>query len=349
MPLYIAGAMVVSSIWGASQAKKSSNRMMKMQAELTAKQLAFAKEQQAKLDVQKKKYASMTFRNPYASVENMFEDLTVSTRMADFQASKFEQTRADILGGLRQTAGASGIAGLAQAMANQGQLQTEKISASIGQQESTNARMRAQGASAADMARRGGDTWLQSAEMDRQAQLLGIQAGSAAGAAAGLQQAYSNQMAAASSAYASEQAAWSNVASSIISGAMYMKGGTPAKDPKTKCFVENSRVLMKGGDFKNIQDVEAGNIVQNANGDAVVKRLITHEINDVYRIYTNGSVNTTAEHPLYVNGKWTNAEELNWDNELTYIDKLYNVETDDTFIVDGIVASGVLSLEFKQI
>jgi|10_taG_2_1085330.scaffolds.fasta_scaffold03019_2 hypothetical protein len=344
---WVAAAIVGSALVGAFSTGRSSRRMMKMQAEMTAEQLAFAKEQQAKLDVQKKKYAGMTFKNPYADVENMYEDLTVTTRMADFQASTFEQTRADILGGMRQTAGASGIAGLAQAMANQGQLQTEKISASIGQQEATNARLRAQGASAADMARRGGETWLQSAEMDRQAQLLGIQAGSAAGAAAGLQQAYSNQMAAASSAYAAEQAAWANVASSTINAAMYMKGGTPPKG--ASCFVENSKVLMKDGDFKNIQDIKTGNKVQNVNGEAIVKRLITHEINDVYRIYTNGSVNTTAEHPLYINGKWTNAKELNWDNELTYIDKLYNVETDDTFIVDDTVASGVLSLEFKQI
>ena len=176
MSYYVAGAMIVSSIFGASQQAKSSKRMMRMQAEMTEKQLAFAKEQQAKLDVQKKKYAGMTFKNPYADVENMYEDLTVTTRMADFQASTFEQTRADILGGMRQTAGASGIAGLAQVMANQGQLQTEKMSASIGQQEMTNARLRAQGASAADKARRGGETWLQSAEMDRQAQLLGMQA-----------------------------------------------------------------------------------------------------------------------------------------------------------------------------
>ena len=39
---------------------------------------------------------------------------------------------------LRGAAGSSGIAGLAQALANQGALQTQQISASIGQQESAN-------------------------------------------------------------------------------------------------------------------------------------------------------------------------------------------------------------------
>ena len=39
---------------------------------------------------------------------------------------------------LRGAAGGSGIAGLAQTLANQGQLQAKQISTSIGQQESAN-------------------------------------------------------------------------------------------------------------------------------------------------------------------------------------------------------------------
>ena len=222
---YLAAAVVVGSVYSANKAAKGGRAQRSLSERMTREQLAFAKEQQAKLDAQKKIYASMKFSNPYADVENVYEDLTVSTKMADYQASLFSQTRADILGGMRQTAGASGIAALAQTMANQGQLQTQRISASIGQQEQTNQRMRAQGASASDMARRGGETWLQSAEMDRQSALLGMSAGSAAGAAAGLQQAYSNQMAAASASYAAEQAAWSNVSSSVVNAASMMAPG----------------------------------------------------------------------------------------------------------------------------
>ena len=218
-------ASVAVGYLGTRQAAKAGRQSAALQAEIVEKQLAFQKEQQAKLDAQKKIYAGMTFKNPYADMENVYEDLTVSTRMADFQQSRFEQTRADILGGLRQTAGASGVAALAQSKANQGQLQVEKISATIGQQEATNQQMRARGASAADMARRGGESWVQSAEMDRQAQLLGMQAGSASGAAAGLQQAYANQMAAASSAYTAQQAAWSNMASAAMTGASTLAGG----------------------------------------------------------------------------------------------------------------------------
>ena len=153
----------------------------------------------------------------------MFEDLTVNQKQAEFQEQRGAQQRANIMGQFRGAAGGSGIAGLAQAMAGQGALQTQQISAQIGQQEAANQRLKAQGAaqvqqmesqreqliaqgsfqadvtrmrgeSAADMARRGGDAALQEMEMSRQATLLGIQMGQATGANQALQQAYANQM-----------------------------------------------------------------------------------------------------------------------------------------------------------
>jgi hypothetical protein len=54
--------------------------------------------------------------------------------------------------------------------------------------------MEAQGATAADMAQRGGEAMLQEAESSRQATLLGMQYGQSAGANAAVQQAMSNQM-----------------------------------------------------------------------------------------------------------------------------------------------------------
>ena len=53
---------------------------------------------------------------------------------------------ANLLANLRAAAGGSGIAGLAQTLANQQQLQTQQISASIGQQEAANQQLAAQGA-----------------------------------------------------------------------------------------------------------------------------------------------------------------------------------------------------------
>jgi hypothetical protein len=75
-------------------------------------------------------------RNQYTNMENAYEDVTVNQQQAQFQAQQGSQTRANIMQGLQGAAGGSGIAGLAQAMANQGQLQTQQISASIGAQES---------------------------------------------------------------------------------------------------------------------------------------------------------------------------------------------------------------------
>ena len=88
--------------------------------------------------------------NPYkdlnTSFENTFEDMTVNQQQAQFQAQQGAQARANLLSNLQGAAGGSGIAGLAQAMANQQQTQTQQISANIGQQEAANQRSSAQGA-----------------------------------------------------------------------------------------------------------------------------------------------------------------------------------------------------------
>jgi len=150
--------------------------------------------EQAKLDKQKAEYKSMKFTNPFANMENTFEDLTVNQQQAQFQAQQGSQQRANIMQNLRGAAGSSGIAGLAQSLANQGALQTQQISASIGQQESRNQIAAARGASAVQVAQRQGDQWVQQAEMDRQATLLGMQMGQTTGANLAQQQAQANQM-----------------------------------------------------------------------------------------------------------------------------------------------------------
>ena len=150
--------------------------------------------QQAKLDTQKAEYKAMKFENPFSNMENVFEDLTVNQQQAQFQQQQATQQRANIMQNLRGAAGASGIAGLAQALANQGALQTQRISASIGQQEARNQLAAARGAGAIQTAERQGDQWVQQAEMDRQATLLGMQMGETSGANMAFQQAQANQM-----------------------------------------------------------------------------------------------------------------------------------------------------------
>ena len=172
----------------------SANKARKASAKSSRNALEFQKAQQALLEEQKEVYRGMEFKNPYTNIQNPFEDVTVNQQQADFMSEQGTQRRADILGGLKQAAGGSGVAALAQSMANQGQIESSKISAIIGQQEAAIQQQIAQGASATDMAERGGVAALQQAEMSRQATLLGMQAGQTAGANQAVQSAYANQM-----------------------------------------------------------------------------------------------------------------------------------------------------------
>ena len=186
----VAGVTLVTGAMNASNQRKN-REMAEGQAEDA---LAFQKEQQKKLDIQKEKYRSMEFKNPYANMENVFEDLTVNKQQAEFQQQQAGQQRANIMQNLKGAAGGSGVAGLAQALANQGALQTQRISASIGKQEASNQMAAAKGAGSVQIAERQGDQWVQQAEMDRQSTLLGMQMGEASGANLASQQAQANQM-----------------------------------------------------------------------------------------------------------------------------------------------------------
>ena len=134
-------------------------------------------------------YRDMEYKNPYAKniyagMENTMEDLTVNQQQAQFQAQQGAQARANLMTNLSSAAGGSGIASLAQAMANQQQTQTQQISAGIGQQEAANQRMSAQGAANvqrlenyAEQAVMGGEATRQASENKRQMGLLGLKAG----------------------------------------------------------------------------------------------------------------------------------------------------------------------------
>lgn len=181
------------------KARRQQREIADKQAVATDEQLKVYKAEQAVqrklLAEQKQEYRSFEFKNPYENLENYYEDLTVNTQAADYQRGMVQQQQANIMQSLKGAAGGSGIAGLAQALANQGIVQAQQISVGIGQQEQQNQMMAMKGASAADMAIRGGDAMVQSAEMQRQSTMLGIEYGGMAGANAGVQGAYGNQMA----------------------------------------------------------------------------------------------------------------------------------------------------------
>jgi len=117
-------------------------------------QQASAKES---METQKEAYGALDTSNLAAGVtnaysgiqtnfENTMEDLTVNQQQAQFEAEQGAQNRANIMQSMQGAAGGSGIASLAQAMANQGQNAARQASASIGQQESRNQMLSAQGA-----------------------------------------------------------------------------------------------------------------------------------------------------------------------------------------------------------
>ena len=126
-------------------------------------------------------------QNPFENIENVFEDVQVNTQQAEFQKQMFQQQQANIMQGFRGAAGSSGIAGLAQAMANQAQTHTQRVSASIGEQEAKGRLLAAQQASKLqqleagqeakniELARRG-ELMSQQMEQSKQATLLGMDA-----------------------------------------------------------------------------------------------------------------------------------------------------------------------------
>ena len=126
------------------------------------------------MEASRKRYMEQEYVNPYANLENPYEDLTVNQQQAQFQSQQQAQQRADILGGLRGTAGGAGIAGLAQAMAGQAALGTQKISASIGKQEAANQRLRAKGAMQVQQYERYGEALKQGKEEERIETLYGM-------------------------------------------------------------------------------------------------------------------------------------------------------------------------------
>jgi len=201
--LAMAGASIFSANKAAGTAEDANalaGENMAMQAQIAAEQLEFQKQQQAKLDEQKEIYRNYEFQNPYADIENVFEDLTINMEQADFEKRMFQQTQANIMQTMKGAAGASGIGSLAQVLSNQGQLASQRAAISIGQQERQNLMLERQQAAAIDMAERGGEAQLEQQEMQRQATLLGVEMGGMAGANAAVQQAYANQMAAGSAA-----------------------------------------------------------------------------------------------------------------------------------------------------
>ena len=117
--------------------KKRKREQRAAAAELAKRQKAYESQEYTNL--------AGNMKNPYAKMNNPFEDLTVNTQQADFMAQQMNQNQANTMAALSGAAGSSGVAGLAQALMNQNQIGMQKASASIGQQEAANRALQAKG------------------------------------------------------------------------------------------------------------------------------------------------------------------------------------------------------------
>ena len=138
---------------------------------------------------------SAGFKNPYANMENTMEDLTVNQQQAQFEAQQNQQNQANIMQNLKG------------AMASQGQLASQKASASIGLQEAQNQQLASQQAARNQQLEAGGEQFAQQQriagaekgrglEYDKTSTLLGMSQQRTAAANAARQQASADQMSA---------------------------------------------------------------------------------------------------------------------------------------------------------
>ena len=112
-----AASGIVSAIGGGIKARKAKEEARKAKAEL---------------EKNKRRFENLDTSNPYMNMENVMEDLTVNQQEAEFMKQQQQQNQANILQQMRGAAGGSGIAALAQTLANQGSLDAQKAATSIG-------------------------------------------------------------------------------------------------------------------------------------------------------------------------------------------------------------------------
>ena len=169
MSFLLVGAAVVTAGTGVAKAIGGAK----------AKKAAAKKEAEAKaeMDLQKDKFAALDTSNPYANMENTMEDLTVNQQEAEFTKQQQQQGQANILQNMKGAAGGSGVAGLAQAMAQQGSLDAQKASVSIGKQEQGNQMAERQESSRLQGLDRQGEQMSRDMERNKVNSLMGIASG----------------------------------------------------------------------------------------------------------------------------------------------------------------------------
>jgi len=138
------------------------------------KRIAEQKAAKKEMEKQKRAFEALDTSNPYKNMENKMEDLTVNQQEAEFASQKAAQNRANVMQQMKGAAGGSGIAALAQQMANQGSLDAQKAAVSIGKQESANQMAERKEAAQIQTKEREGEVKSREWEKDKVSTLLGM-------------------------------------------------------------------------------------------------------------------------------------------------------------------------------
>ena len=152
-----AGASILSGLMGSKRRRREQREAKAAREEMRAK------------------YEALDTSNLFADMENPYEDLTVNLQQAEFIRQQQQQQQANLLSGLQQAAGGSGIGGLAQAIAGQQTVAAQQAAATIGQQEAMNKRLAAQAQGRIDALERQGASQARQLEASKTATLFGIE------------------------------------------------------------------------------------------------------------------------------------------------------------------------------
>ena len=157
------GLSLAGSVIGAIGARKAQ-RKEKKEAQKAKKEL----------DKQKEAWMQLDTSNPYLNMENTMEDLTINQKQSQFQKQQFQQSQANILDSLRGAAGGSGVAALAQQMAQSGQLASQQSAADIGRQEAANQQAERAMAGQLQVQERQGEIYSRGLKKEQQETLFGM-------------------------------------------------------------------------------------------------------------------------------------------------------------------------------
>ena len=149
---------------------------------------------QREYDMRRSQYEALDTSNPYANMQNTMEDLTINQQQSQFQAQQQQQALANTMSGMQMAAGGSGIAALAQSMANQQSMNLQRASADIGAQESRNQMAAAQQASQIQGMERQGEMISRQAQKEKTETLFGMAQGRLGAAKDAREQARSSAM-----------------------------------------------------------------------------------------------------------------------------------------------------------